>query len=473
MTGLKPRQHNPAPLARCLAGNASPAPRRAVDTPLARRLRDWCLLLVLPWLAAVCAAQADPQARMGRLSLVVGSVEATLEEGSNWTPATLNLPLGPMSRVRTGAQSRAEVRIGSVTIHIDANSALVLRTVDDNRLVIGLLRGDLALHVPSAADSGRVSVFGTTSSFDRAVAFQVMAPGRYQFNRPGNNPLKVQVLEGQGQWTGLVPSAAPSGPSPAVGTAAATVAAGRQAAVDLAERSLGEAGDAQPTPFTEWARQRSQRVPDTQTLRHVSAEMTGAEELDKHGSWATDPRWGALWVPAGVAADWAPYRQGRWVHTTRRGWAWVDETPWGFAPFHYGRWMFHSGRWAWSPGARVERPIYAPALVGFYGGGPEPAAWVGWFPLGPGEAYRPGFTASAGFVQNLNAPAFERLVSSGYRYANTLFAATAMNSEAFAAGQPVATAAVALNPAQLNAAGVREQHAPAVAARSAKAPASP
>ena len=42
----------------------------------------------------------------------------------------------------------------------------------------------------------------------------------------------------------------------------------------------------------------------------------------------------------------------------------------------------------WVPGATAARPVYAPALVAFVGfGGPGMAAW---FPLGPGEVYRPG-----------------------------------------------------------------------------------
>jgi hypothetical protein len=40
--------------------------------------------------------------------------------------------------------------------------------------------------------------------------------------------------------------------------------------------------------------------------------------------------------------------------------------------FHYGRWVHVRDRWAWCPGRRVDRPSWAPALVGFIG--PPPAA---------------------------------------------------------------------------------------------------
>jgi len=41
--------------------------------------------------------------------------------------------------------------------------------------------------------------------------------------------------------------------------------------------------------------------------------------------------------------DWAPYRYGRWEYIAPWGYTWVDEEPWGFAPFHYGRWVNFQG----------------------------------------------------------------------------------------------------------------------------------
>src|SRR5256885_3839541 len=43
--------------------------------------------------------------------------------------------------------------------------------------------------------------------------------------------------------------------------------------------------------------------------------------------------------------------------------SWVDDAPWGFAPFHYGRWTIVGGSWGWVPGPIRVRPWYAPALV--------------------------------------------------------------------------------------------------------------
>ena len=88
-----------------------------------------------------------------------------------------------------------------------------------------------------------------------------------------------------------------------------------------------------------------------------------------------------------IASDWVPYHVGHWAWIAPWGWTWVDAEPWGFAPFHYGRWAEIEGRWGWVPGPVAVAPVYAPALVGFVGGGGFGVAvgfgstvGVGWYP---------------------------------------------------------------------------------------------
>jgi hypothetical protein len=77
------------------------------------------------------------------------------------------------------------------------------------------------------------------------------------------------------------------------------------------------------------------------------------------------------------------------------GWTWIDAAPWGWAPYHYGRWVHVSGYWGWAPGPVVVRPRYAPALVAFFGGAGVSvglsigAPHVGWLALGWGEPIVP------------------------------------------------------------------------------------
>jgi hypothetical protein len=63
---------------------------------------------------------------------------------------------------------------------------------------------------------------------------------------------------------------------------------------------------------------------------------------------------------------------------------WVSNEPWGYAPYHYGRWAFVGDRWYWVPDSVNTTPVYSPALVAFVPYGNND---IGWVPLGPGDAY--------------------------------------------------------------------------------------
>jgi hypothetical protein len=158
--------------------------------------------------------------------------------------------------------------------------------------------------------------------------------------------------------------------------------------------------------FDDWVAQRDRRDDMLRSTRYVSPEMTGVESLDEYGEWRTVETYGAVWFPASVPAGWVPYRYGRWAYVPPWGWTWIDDAPWGFAPFHYGRWVYIRGAWAWVPGAYVARPCYAPALVAWYGSPGVSVSVsigsVGWFPLGPGEIYIPGYRYSQRYISYVN-----------------------------------------------------------------------
>jgi len=125
--------------------------------------------------------------------------------------------------------------------------------------------------------------------------------------------------------------------------------------------------------FVRWCRAHDYHEDRLAAPHHVSPAMTGFEELDSYGIWAREADYGEVWFPKSVPADWAPYREGRWVWIEPWGWNWVDDEPWGFAPCHYGRWARIHDRWAWVPGEFAPEPVYAPALVAFI---PPPAIEV-------------------------------------------------------------------------------------------------
>lgn len=143
----------------------------------------------------------------------------------------------------------------------------------------------------------------------------------------------------------------------------------------------------------------------------------------------------------------------------------MDAAPWGFAPFHYGRWFQDDGRWGWAPGLGapgyevgfgVPRfPIYAPALVSFFTfGAGRP---VGWVPLGINEPYFPPYRASLNYTRNINMTNVRNVTSiiNIYNIHNAIYRAGTINQfinrgaitvvpgETMARSAPVAVAVVA------------------------------
>jgi hypothetical protein len=118
--------------------------------------------------------------------------------------------------------------------------------------------------------------------------------------------------------------------------------------------------------------------------------------LSPYGSWVDDPTYGTVWVPSTsvVGNDFTPYvTDGRWAYDDQSDYTWVSDYDWGWAPFHYGRWVNIDGRgWGWIPGRR-----YAPAWVTWRVGAPG-FGFVGWSPMVPTWGWRGGAVMSFGFA---------------------------------------------------------------------------
>ena len=167
-----------------------------------------------------------------------------------------------------------------------------------------------------------------------------------------------------------------------------------------------------PDEWDRWSDSRDSLLMQSVSSRYVGPGVYGAEDLDSAGTWSSVPEYGYVWHPTSVAADWAPYQEGRWVWEDWYGWTWVSYDPWGWAPYHYGRW-FHHDRfgWCWYPGLITSRHYWSPALVGFIGfGGGGGIGFgfgnIGWVPLAPYEVFHPwwgrGYYGNRGFNRNIN-----------------------------------------------------------------------
>jgi len=69
--------------------------------------------------------------------------------------------------------------------------------------------------------------------------------------------------------------------------------------------------------------------------------QTFYSELSPYGQWVDDPQYGYIWVPDAGPGFRPYYSRGHWV-MTRYGAMWVSGYSWGWAPFHYGRWVYTS-----------------------------------------------------------------------------------------------------------------------------------
>ena len=111
------------------------------------------------------------------------------------------------------------------------------------------------------------------------------------------------------------------------------------------------------------------------------------QELSPYGQWSPHEEFGYIWQPYDVGPDWKPYTDGRWEWSDQ-GWIWISYEPWGWATYHYGRWIYDDYQgWLWIPGT-----TWAPAWVSWQ----QSPEYIGWSPLPPDR----GFFIEIGFVFN-------------------------------------------------------------------------
>ena len=410
----------------------------------------------------------DPPTRVARLNYVQGAVSFQPAGEQDWLEADINRPLTTGDNLWADKDSRGEVHIGATSIRLSSDTGISFLNLDDRTVQLQLAQGTIEVHL-RRLEPGNAFEIDTPN-----LAFTLAASGEYRIQAdPDGNSTAIIVREGAGQVTGAGESY--------------DLTAGQQYIFNGTDQLTF---DAQAAPefdnFEDWCQAQDQRENSSASARYVSRDVDGYYDLDGNGDWQTDPDYGAVWVPAGVAVGWAPYRYGHWVWIGPWGWTWVGDEPWGFAPYHYGRWaQVRGGSWGWVPGPMVVRPVYAPALVGFVGGAGfgvgvgfgNGFSGVAWFPLGPRDVFIPGYRTSPRYVQNINVTntrvvnvtqvttAYNNYVVNrnvgasrvDYTYAHNAGAVTAVSRETFVGAKPVATGFVRVTPEQLQNAHVIPQ----------------
>ncbi|MGA8153404.1 MAG: DUF6600 domain-containing protein [Terriglobales bacterium] len=331
----------------------------------------------------------DPPSRVARLSYSTGSVSFQPGGEGDWVTAVNNRPLTTGDNLWADKDSRAEFQVGSTSVRLDSETSVTFLELDDRTTQLRLSQGSIVFRVRHLDDDDHFEIDTPNS------AFVVQRTGEYRVDvNPDGSETDTTVWRGRGEVTG--------------GGASYDVVAGQRARF-TGTQELDHEIEQLPgrDDFDNFAFSRDDREDRAESANYISPETTGYEDLDEYGHWHYAADYGPVWTPVGVAAGWAPYRFGHWVWVAPWGWTWVESEPWGFAPFHYGRWAFVEGGWCWAPGPIAVRPVFAPALVAFVGGGHfgvgvgiGPA--VAWFPLAPREVFVPWYRTSRVYVNNVN-----------------------------------------------------------------------
>ena len=151
--------------------------------------------------------------------------------------------------------------------------------------------------------------------------------------------------------------------------AAAAATATPASGLTMAQSNRVTRANPTPTPHRAAVREPSER-------RSTASYGTFYRKLEPYGAWMETNDYGYVWQPkqAERSRSWRPYTDGHWVYTDA-GWTWISEESFGWATYHYGRWVrLKTVGWCWVPGEE-----WAPAWVSWRSSND----YVGWAPLPP------------------------------------------------------------------------------------------
>ncbi len=302
--------------------------------------------------------------RYGRLRYLEGQVTmeglAGMRAGEQ---LELNVPILAGDRIFTG-EGRAEIQFpdGSF-LRLDQHSEIDVVVIADlanqweNRTVLRLVSGSAILLVENIASEDDVFRVDTPTA-----SVFILTRGIFRVDASTDGERTTMS-----SYNGV----------------AEVVAEGASVLVRSGERTnvIGRHSPNQPWSFNyfrqdefdRWNRARQGayvRPYDNLPTQDVPGEVRPyVSELAYYGDWIDDPDYGWVWRPDDVDREWTPYLVGRWYQAPA-GLTWVSYEPWGWAPYHYGRWEVSLGvGWVWIPGRVYSggwvQWAYTPTYVGW------------------------------------------------------------------------------------------------------------
>ncbi|MDO9042135.1 MAG: FecR family protein [Desulfocapsaceae bacterium] len=364
-----------------------------------------CLMILLP----VWAGAEDLGAL--RLSQMKGDIQVQSKGATEWFPATINLPMQAGDRLWApkDAWAQVETQDGSV-VRLDADSSLEILAVEKDSLQMYLSQGQAYLNFKKGMDS--MFQLDTPNSslriYDSSTLNVALIPN-------GNTDISV--------FRGAVFAENRSGE--------VRVGAGKMLSIDGDVPSLVALGP--PSDWEKWNREWDESlVSDEDSTRYLPQELsTYGRDLNRNGRWIETNEYGNVWIPTThVSAEWAPYREGRWVWIGD-DYVWIASEPWGWAPYHYGRWAHISSHgWCWVPPPRNE-VYWGPGYVSWVSTENE----VAWVPLAPAEIYYGHGYYGPHSVNIVNVNMYTVVQGRHYRNVHVHNAVTVVHRETFLTGR--------------------------------------
>jgi hypothetical protein len=352
-----------------------------------KTMNGFTFFLFLALTSASIYASPNDSLGVARLSFIDGVTSFLPASENKWVQAVVNRPLVPGDSLWTGAKSILELQSSMGVIRLSNQTNIKILNLNSKITQLKLSGGTLMLRASNLAPKQIIEI--STPN----LAFVTATPGLYRiYVNSKDNITQVSVIKGRGKVYGS--------------TKAYQMNEGKSCPFGT-NLKIYQCSKPITDGFSRWSESRDQ-MGKGQTKLYVSSGAIGNQDLDRYGRWSSTKKYGHVWTPNQVNSNWAPYRTGSWVWIRHWGWTWVDEQPWGFAPFHYGRWVYLEKRWSWVPGSRRLEPIYAPALVAFVGGRnfnlklSTGTSGIAWFPLGPGDIYIPPGQFSRDYFININ-----------------------------------------------------------------------
>ncbi|WP_193392394.1 DUF6600 domain-containing protein, partial [Legionella hackeliae] len=415
---------------------------------LVQQFKILVLLFICSFLATSIFAASNTFPTVARLSYMKGVVSFSPAGINKWIKVSLNRPLVIGDRLWSDIDGLVELQLGAAVIRLGNQTSLKISNLNNTIAQFQQTNGKLALSIRSENRDRRYEIDTPN------LAFTTTKSGYYRIDVDSKKGITVvTVLKGRGDIYGK--------------NASFKIKEGetcRFTGNDLKGHQCSAVGPIDD--FDRFNQERDRRSVKS-VVKYVSPEMIGYEDLEHYGTWKVNKTYGRVWVPHVTVSNWAPYRMGHWVWLNRWGWTWIDDQPWGFAPFHYGRWLRWQNQWTWVPGPRHIEPVYAPALVVFVGGRQfnlqvNGSRGIAWFPLAPGEVYIPPYQVNRNYFvqinisntvinqtyinQVFNAPKINIV----YQNINVPNGITAVPTAAFVQSAPVNTAVVQISPKALS-----------------------